>query len=131
MIESELKIEDILEFAKHPRYYGQKYLVADSKEKLLLVLGEACCIAAFSLVKILKLPKRGSLVLDLMKVICPHRYRNWFFLHDFSFSHCLIFITRKLRDELSPKLGQEIADDISLKAYAYGGSFLGSCHKIF
>jgi len=92
MTPEESTFEDLYSSITRPRYYGQEYLNANSEEKLLLLLGEACCISAFSLLQILKLPKRGHIILDLIKAFSPKRYRKHYFLYSFSFSHCLIYL---------------------------------------
>ena len=124
MAPEEITFEDLYSSITCPRHYGQEYLKADSEEKLLLLLGQACCITAFSLIRILKLPKRGRLILDLIKVFSPQRYHKHHFLYSFSFSHCLIYIIRKLRVILKRELSEKDAERIASTAYAYAGSYL-------
>ena len=94
-----------------------------------MLLGETCCISAFSLLQILKLPKRGRLILELIKAFSPQRYQKHYFLYSFSFSHCLIYIIRKLKLILKRELLEKDAERISSRAYAYAGSFLGVASK--
>jgi len=124
-----ITFEDLFSSITRPRYYGQEYLNADSEDKLILLLGQACCISAFSLLRILKLPKRGRLILDLIKIFSQKRYHKHLFLYSFSFSHCLIYIIRKLKVILKRELTEEDAERISSTAYAYAGSFLGVASK--
>lgn len=124
MTKKEITFEDLYSSVTRPRYYGQKYLDADSEDKLLLVLGEACCVSAFSFVQILKLPKRGRLILKLIKTLSPQRYKKYQFCKFFSFSHCLIYTSRKLKEALKRDLSEEDSERISSAAYAYGGSYL-------
>ena len=93
MTQNQLTPQDLYKFATRPRYYGQKYLNTDSEEELLLVLGEACCVSAFSLVEILRLPKKGRFILVLIKTLSPQRYHSHQFLYNFPFSHFLIYVT--------------------------------------
>jgi len=125
MTQNDITFEDLFTYVTRPRFYGQKYLLAHSEEELLLIFGEACCLSAFSIVQILKLPKRGRLFLKLIKSLSPQRYQDHHFQYSFSFSHCLIYITRKLKQILKRELTEEDADHIASKAYAHGGSFLG------
>ena len=125
MNKNEITFEDILLSGTQPGYYGQKYLNANTEGELLFVLGEACNLSAFKLVKILKLPNRGNLILALIKTFSPQSYEKHQFLWNFSFSHCLIYISRKLKEVLRRKLSEEDAGRISSTAYAYGGSFWG------
>ena len=91
MIEEETTFEDLYTSIAHLRHYGQKYLDAKSENELLLVLGEACCLSAFSLVNILKLPRIGRLILALIKVFSPQKYEDYRFQYSYSFSQCLIY----------------------------------------
>lgn len=129
MTKKEITFKDLFPSLIRPKYYAQKYLGADSEDKLLLVLGEACCVSAFSLVQILKLPNRRGLILALIKAFSPQRYKKYRFLHSFSFSHCLIYIIRKLKVILKRELSEKDAECISSTAYAYAGSFLGAVSK--
>lgn len=121
----EIAFEDIYAAATCPRYYGKRYLIADSEQKLIFVLSEACCISAFSLVQILQLPRRGRLVLAMFKTLFPKKYESYQFLYNFSFSHCLIYISRKLKTIFNRNLTEIDAEAISENAYAYGGSYFG------
>jgi len=124
MTENEISLQDLYSSISSPRYYGQKYLDADSEDELLLILGEACCISAFSLINIFKLPKRGRIILDFIKAFFPKRYHKYLFLYNFSFSQCLIYIIQKLKAILKRELSEKDAERISSTAYACAGSFL-------
>jgi hypothetical protein len=129
MTQNKITFENLYASVTRPRYYGQKYHNANSEEELLLVLGEAWCVSAYSLVQTLKLARRGRLVLSLIKSFFPQRYENHHFQYNFSFSHCLIYISRKLKELLKRELTEKDADQISSTAYAYGGSYFGVVRK--
>jgi len=124
MTETEKQFEDFLYAMTKPRIYGEKYLSAETSDDLLLSLGEACCIAAFSIVKIFGLPRRGALILRIIKVFSKKSYDRYLYLYNFTFSHCLIYITRKMRKTIELEIGPQ-AEDIAKRAYVYGGSYLG------
>jgi len=129
MTKNESTLDDLYSAVTRPRYYGEKYLKADTEENLLLILAEACCISAFSLVLLLKLPIRGRLVLALIKAFSPQLYRSHQSMYHVSFSHCLVYIIRKLKKTLKRELSEEDAERISSTAYAYAASYLSVTNK--
>lgn len=102
------------------QFYGEKYLLAATRDDLALVMAEACFGAAFSLVMILGLPRRGSLVLKAIKFFSPRSYERHQHMYNFAYSHCLHYVTSKL---LKPFRHQGIQQPEELvdKIYAYGG----------
>ena len=120
MREAERTLEGLRGAIASPRTYGKKYLSAETRDDLLLALGEACCVAAFAIVMLFELPKRGSLILRIIKVFSRRAYDRYFYLYHFTFSHCLMYITTRLQNTIEPKIGSQ-AQEIAENAYAYGG----------
>ncbi|OQB77095.1 MAG: hypothetical protein BWX92_01182 [Deltaproteobacteria bacterium ADurb.Bin135] len=114
---------DFMSFVTRPRHYGQKYMEADTEELLIFELGEACCVAAFSLVEVLKFPRRGHLFLSLMKTLSRKYYDSHQYMYDFSFTHFLWFIVLKLKKILKQELSEEDAENISMQAYVDAGVY--------
>jgi len=101
------------------RFYGMRYGDAQSLQGLIAAAGEACCVAAISILQMLRFQQRGRPILDCTgcsKAECRWRY-------NFAFSHCLFFITRRFQSLLEKELGdahsaRETADAV----YMYAGS---------
>ena len=122
MTETEQTFEDLLVAMTKPRIYGKKYLSAETSDDLLLVLGESFCVAAFSIVHIFGLPRRGRLILKLIKALSKQSNDRHHYLYNFTFSHCLIYITRKTQQAIEKKIGLQ-AEGVAEKAYANGGLY--------
>ncbi len=79
------------------RYFGQKYFISKTKEELLFWLGEAICMSAFKITISLKPPKKGALVLKVIKVFSKAKYNKYHEIWNNLFAESMFYVLEKLK----------------------------------
>lgn len=94
-------IDELFERVTQKSEIAVEYDRAATLDDLLLTASERLCLAACRIMLSFRLPKRGIVVLQVLKWISPSSYdRYWTQLNNV-FSECAIFVAVKLRDHVN------------------------------
>lgn len=91
-------IAQLLEYSSHPSELSQQYDAAKDLDELLLIGAERVFIAALSIFFSFKIPKRGVLILRILKHLNRRSYDHHFNLTNRLFSECDVYVARLVVD---------------------------------
>lgn len=91
-----------------------EYDRAANLDDLFIAASKRVCLAAYRIMSSFRIPKRGLLILRLMKRINRSSYNRYWVLENGLMSECLIFIAAGLREFVNSKSGA-VADNLFLE----------------
>jgi hypothetical protein len=89
-------LDALMAWAHQRGHYGQKYEESKSLNELLAWLGEAVCISAFRIVQSLKPPRRGRLLLNIMKSLARSSYDSYLQTRNNLFAESMFYVADRL-----------------------------------
>jgi len=91
------EFEKFIEFATRKTAIAKKYNSAKSIDDLIYFVSEQMLIAVIPIMFSLKGPKRGNLILKILKKLKPESYYAYWNRNNKLFSECLIFVVDKFK----------------------------------
>jgi hypothetical protein len=92
--------DDLINFATRKTSIGEKYDSAKSIEDLIYYVSGQFLEATIPIMFSLKGPKRGVLILNIMKHIKPASYLAYWSRNNKIFSACLIYVVNQFRNHI-------------------------------
>lgn len=93
-------LSHLLEQVNRETEVGRKYAKALDVEELTYMVAEQICIAAASIMFAFKHPKRGRLVLKLMKKTIPSAYAEYQDRNNGLFAQCSLFVVNRMKEHM-------------------------------
>jgi len=91
-------LNSLLEAAMQKTELALEYDRAKTLDDLFVTASERVCLAAFQIMSCFRIPKRGTLILWLLKRINRSSYDRYWDQSNRLFSECAIFVTSRLRE---------------------------------
>lgn len=91
-------LNSMFEAATRKTELALEYDRATTLDDLFVTASDRVCLAAFQIMSCFRLPKRGTLVLSLLKRFNRSAYDRYWDQSNRLFSECAIFVTSRLRD---------------------------------
>jgi len=90
----------LLEHVNRETEIGKKYASALTLDDLTYMAAAQICIAAASIMFSFRYPKRGSLVLYIMKKVAPSAYTAYRDRDVKLFSQCVLFVVNRMKEHM-------------------------------
>jgi len=100
LFSEELEFEKLLEFVTRKTAIGKKYDSAKTVDDFIYFVAEQILISVISIMFSLKIPKRGTLILKILKKFKPERYYAFWNRNNNLFSKCLIFVVNEFKKDI-------------------------------
>jgi len=121
LFSEEITFEKLFEFATRKTPVREKYDSAKTVDDLIYFVAEQMLIAAISIMFSLKGPKRGSLILKILRKFKPQSYYAYWNRNNNLFSGCLIFVVNEFRKEVENDYHVKLNNDFIVRIITQTG----------
>lgn len=129
-ISGEDTLKQLIDIVTRETDISRKYSKASNIDELNMFFSEQLCIAAASIMLSLKPPKRGALILRLLKYIKPSSYLSYWNRNNKMFSQCILFVLDRFKEYLESthskvNLDEKYYDNLAVMSGVYLYNLIG------